>query len=492
MAFRSEDWQVPMLETGRLLIGGAWVAPDSDERRDIVDSSTEESIASVALAGTADIDRAVAAARRAFDGGEWRSLSAEHRADVLDRLGAELGSRCEAIASTVSRENGCSITTSPMMQAVAAAGTVTASAELARSLQFEETRTGLMGNPVLVTREPVGVAAAIVPWNVPMTIAMMKMAPALAAGCTVVVKPDPKTALDATYLAESVIAAGFPEGVISVVPADRDAAEYLVGHRDVDKVSFTGSTRAGRRVASICGSNIRRCTLELGGKSAAIIAEDVDFGAVLPELLPAMMMINGQACIAQTRLLVPRSLKAAAVNALVAAFESLTVGNALDPDTDIGPLVSEAQRARVLDYIRIGVKEGATIATGGEGIGVDGRGYFVQPTLLTDVDPKSTVAQEEIFGPVICLIEYDGIDEAIDIANDSSYGLSGSVWTQDAEFGLAVARRVRTGTINVNYSMPESVAPFGGVKSSGIGRESGKEALDAYLEYKSIGVREYA
>ncbi|MET0317700.1 MAG: aldehyde dehydrogenase [Rhodococcus fascians] len=481
-----------MPEINRLLIGGVWVAPESEERSDIVDSSTEEPIASVSLAGKADMDRAVTAARNAFDRGEWRSFSAEQRAVLLDRLGSELGSRCEAIASTVSRENGCSITTSPTIQAMAAAGTVASAARLARGLTFEETRTGMMENPVLVVREPVGVAAAIVPWNVPLTIAMMKMAPALAAGCTVVVKPDPKTALDATYLAESVVASGFPEGVVSVVPADRDAAEYLVSHRDVDKVSFTGSTRAGRRVASICGSDIRRCTLELGGKSAAIIAEDADIDAVLPQLLPAMTMINGQACIAQTRVLVPRTRRAAVTDAIVAAFEALTVGNALDPDTDIGPLVSQEQRARVLDYIRIGVEEGATVATGGEAADVDGRGYFVQPTLLTDVDRKSTVAQKEIFGPVICLISYDGIDDAIDIANDSDYGLSGSVWTRDAEFGLAVARRVRTGTINVNYSVPESVAPFGGVKASGIGRESGSEALDAYLEYKSIGVREHA
>jgi aldehyde dehydrogenase (NAD+) len=481
-----------MPETKRLLIGGAWVTPHSAERRDIVDSSTEESVASVPLAGITDIDRAVSAARRAFDHGEWRSFCPGQRADALDRLSVELESRCDAIASTVSQENGCSIATSPTIQAMSAAATVAASARLARTMQFEETRTGMMGNPVLVAREPVGVAAAIVPWNVPLTIAMMKMAPALAAGCTVVVKPDPKTALDATYLAEAVVAAGFPDGVISVVPADREAAEHLVSHRDVDKVSFTGSTQAGRHVASICGSDIRRCTLELGGKSAAIIAEDADFSAVLPQLLPAMLMINGQACIAQTRLLIPRSRKAAVTDAIVAAFESLTVGNALDPNTDIGPLVSEEQRSRVLDYVRIGVKEGATIATGGHATDVDGKGYFVQPTLLTDVDPKSTVAQEEIFGPVICVIGYDGIDQAVDIANDSAYGLSGSVWTQDAEFGLAVARRVRTGTINVNYSMPESVAPFGGVKASGIGRESGSEALEAYLEYKSIGVREHA
>jgi len=481
-----------MLDDAALLIGGRWVVPpDGGQVRSIVDCSTEVVLRTVPLAGEAEIDRAVDSARDAFEHGEWSSFSVNRRADLLEGLAAELEARCEQIARTISQENGCTIATSPQFQVIAAAETASRAARVARDFQFEDSRQGALGNPVVVTREPVGVVAAIVPWNVPLTIAMMKLAPALAAGCTVVVKPDPKTALDARYLAEALSACGFPDGVVSVVPADREVAEYLVSHDGVDKVSFTGSTAAGRRVASICGQDIRRCTLELGGKSAAIIVDDVELDQVLPSLIPAMLMINGQACVAQSRLLVPRSRKAEIATAVGDAFASLVVGNALDPETEVGPLVSQEHRARVLDYIRIGVKEGATIAVGGEATDVDGKGFFVEPTLMTEVDPRSTVAQEEIFGPVVCLIEYDGIDDAVAIANDSPFGLSGSVWTRDVEFGTAVARRVRTGTINVNYSIPETDAPFGGFKASGIGRENGKEALDAYLEYKAIGLREH-
>jgi betaine-aldehyde dehydrogenase len=481
-----------MSDRRRLFIGGTWTAPQSAERVDIVDCSTEKIVDTLPLAGPADVDCAVAAARRAFDDGEWKTIGAPDRADLIDRLCLRLADHTEAIAEAVSRENGCTIATSPLIQALAPVAVAGYYAQVARDFRFEDTRTGLQGNPVTVARDPVGVVAAIVPWNVPLTIALLKLAPALAAGCTVIVKPDPKTAMDATYLADAVRASGFPAGVVSVIPADRDAAEFLVGHPDVDKVSFTGSTMAGRRVASLCGHDIRRCSLELGGKSAAIIAEDADLDRVIPDLLPAMVMINGQACVAQTRLLVPRSRQAEITSAFVDAFSALSVGNALDPDVDIGPLVSETQRCRVLDYIRIGVKEGATVAVGGEAADVDGKGFFVQPTMLANVDRRATVAQEEIFGPVVSVITYDGIDDAVAIANDSSYGLSGSVWTADTGVGLDVARRIRTGTINVNYSSVELTAPFGGYKSSGIGRENGPEALDAYLEYKSIGVREYA
>ncbi len=273
------------------------------------------------------------------------------------------------------------------------------------------------------------------------------------------------------------------------MPADRTTSEYLVCHPDVDKVSLTGSTAAGRRVASLCGERLRPCTLELGGKSAAIVAEDADVGHVVQSLLPGMIMINGQACVAQTRLLLPSSRYKEFVDAFTAAFAALTVGPALDPGTQVGPLISERQRSRVMDYIAVGVKEGATVAVGGLATDVDGKGFFVQPTLLTDVASESTVAQEEIFGPVISVIAYENIDDAIAIANDSIYGLSGSVWTADDDLGLSVARRVRTGTMNINYFNVEIAGPFGGYKCSGIGRENGPEALNAYLEYKSIGIQ---
>ncbi len=475
--------------TNRFLIGGQWVAASNTDVFDVVDSSTEEVIETVGLAGTADIDAAVNAARRAFDQSDWRSTTPGERADMLQRLSEGLVARSSDIATMVSRENGNPISTSTMIQAAAPAGAAGYFAQITREFPFDEQRTAFMGNPLLVTREPVGVAAAIVPWNVPLSIAMLKVGPALAAGCTVVLKTDPHTALDAKFLGEAILAAGIPDGVVNIVPADRTTSEYLVCHPDVDKVSLTGSTAAGRRVASLCGERLRPCTLELGGKSAAIVAEDADVGHVVQSLLPGMIMINGQACVAQTRLLLPRSRYKEFVDAFTAAFAALTVGPALDPGTQVGPLISERQRSRVMDYIAVGVKEGATVAVGGLATDVDGKGFFVQPTLLTDVAAESTVAQEEIFGPVISVIAYENIDDAIAIANDSIYGLSGSVWTADDDLGLSVARRVRTGTININYFNVEIAGPFGGYKCSGIGRENGPEALNAYLEYKSIGIQ---
>lgn len=478
-----------MSESGQLLIGGTWVRPETDQRVTILDPSTEEAVGSSPLAAKADVDRAVEAARRAADHGEWVHCDADRRADLLDRLASEITSRTDRFAQIISQENGCTIATSAQYQVLGAAAAATYMADMARSFSFGRTQAGWMGNPVLVERRPVGVVAAIVPWNVPLTIAMIKLAPALASGCTVVVKPDTKTALDAEVLAEAVVACGFPEGVISILPADRDVSEYLVSHQLVDKVSFTGSTRAGRRVGEICGDAVRRCTLELGGKSAAIVLEDADIDHVLPNLLPAMIMINGQACLAQTRLVVPRQRSSEIVDAFAQAFSQLTVRNALDPEAEVGPLISEEQRGRVMDYIAIGVKEGASVAVGGEATQIQGKGYFVQPTILTGVDRYATVAQEEIFGPVISVIEYDGIDDAVAIANESDYGLSGSVWSRDVDMATSIARRIRTGTINVNYSVPEPFAPLGGFKRSGIGRECGPEAFDAYLEYQTIGVR---
>lgn len=475
--------------TNRFLIGGQWVAASNTDVFDVVDSSTEEVIETVGLAGTADIDAAVNAARRAFDQSDWRSTTPGERADMLQRLSEGILARSSDIATMVSRENGNPISTSTMIQAAAPAGAAGYFAQITREFPFDEQRTAYMGNPLLVTREPVGVAAAIVPWNVPLSIAMLKVGPALAAGCTVVLKTDPHTALDAKFLGEAILAAGIPDGVVNIVPADRTTSEYLVCHPDVDKVSLTGSTAAGRRVASLCGERLRPCTLELGGKSAAIVAEDADVGHVVQSLLPGMIMINGQACVAQTRLLLPGSRYKEFVDAFTAAFAALTVGPALDPGTQVGPLISERQRSRVMDYIAVGVKEGATVAVGGLATDVDGKGFFVQPTLLTDVAAESTVAQEEIFGPVVSVIAYENIDDAIAIANDSIYGLSGSVWTADDDLGLSVARRVRTGTININYFNVEIAGPFGGYKCSGIGRENGPEALNAYLEYKSIGIQ---
>jgi aldehyde dehydrogenase (NAD+) len=362
-------------------------------------------------------------------------------------------------------------------------------ADLATTYPFDEVRSGMLNPQVLVTKEPVGVVGAIAPWNVPLFIAAAKLAPSLAAGCTVVYKPAPETPFDAFRLAEIFTEAGLPKGVLSVIPAGREVSEHLVTHEGVDKVSFTGSGVGGKRIGGLCGERLKRCTLELGGKSAAIILDDADLSTVIPTLLPNAIMNNGQACIAQTRILAPRARYDEVAEALAEQMGALPVGDPLDPATEIGPLVAARQRERVEGYIRSGREEGATITLGGgRPTGLDA-GYYVEPTLFTGVDNKMKIAQEEIFGPVLVVIPYDSDDDAVTIANDSNYGLCGSVWTNDNDRGLDVARRVRTGTYMLNTGVPIDFAtPFGGFKESGVGREFGPEGLENFLEKKSIGL----
>jgi betaine-aldehyde dehydrogenase len=337
----------------------------------------------------------------------------------------------------------------------------------------------------LVRHEPVGVVAAIVPWNVPLFTAALKLGPALAAGCTVVLKPAPETPLDAYLLAEVIEASGLPEGVVNIVAAGREAGEHLVCHPGVDKVGFTGSTAAGRRIASLCGERLKRFTLELGGKSAAVILDDADIAATMAGLVPAAFMNNGQACVAQTRILAPAERYDEVAEALVEAVRAMTVGDPLDPTTVIGPLVAARQRDRVEGYIAAGIEEGAKPAIGGNGRPAR-PGWFVEPTVFIGANNQMRIAREEIFGPVVAVIPYEDTEDAIRIADDSDYGLSGSVWTADVSRGLEVARRVRTGTFGVNGSGMDFGAPFGGFKSSGIGRELGPEGLTHYLEDKTI------
>jgi betaine-aldehyde dehydrogenase len=414
-------------------------------------------------------------------------MTPAERADRMQALLGILQGRAEDIAVTITEEMGSPISFSRLGQVMAANMVLDYFTNLARSYPFEEVRPGMLG-PALVRREPVGVVAAIVPWNVPLFVSMLKLAPALAAGATVVLKPAPETPLDAMILADAVREAGIPAGVVNVVPAGREVGEHLVKHPDLDKISFTGSTAAGRRIAALGGERLKRVTLELGGKSAAIILDDADLGSTIPGLVPAIVMNNGQACVAQTRVLASRRRQDEVVAALAEAMSAVKVGDPMQDDTLCGPLVSGRQRDRVEGYLRAGREEGARVACGGGRPAWAKTGFYVEPTVFTGVDNSMRIAREEIFGPVVAVIAYEDEEEALRIANDSDYGLSGTVWTADVEHGIDVARRVRTGTYTVNGFAMEFSAPFGGFKSSGIGRELGPEGLAAYLEVKTINL----
>jgi betaine-aldehyde dehydrogenase len=471
----------------KLFIGGEWVDPATSATIDVVSPHTEKVIARVPEAREADVDRAVAAARVAFDQGPWPRMAPSERADVMERLSGHLQGGADEMAATITAEMGCPISFSRVGQTMAATMVLDYFTKLAREYAFEDVRPGLLG-PTVVRREPVGVAGAIIPWNVPLFVTMLKLAPALAAGATVVVKPAPETPVDAMLLAEAIEAAGVPKGVVSIVPGGRDVGEHLVKHPGVDKIGFTGSTAAGRRVAALCGERLKRVTLELGGKSAAIVLDDADLDTTIAGLLPAAMMNNGQACAAQTRILASRRRYDEVVDALVTAVRGMPVGDPMDPATFIGPLVARRQRERVEGYIRSGRDEGARIATGGGRPAGLATGWYVEPTVFADVDNRMRIAQEEIFGPVVVVIPYASPEDAVRISNDSEYGLSGSVWTADVERGVEIAKQVRTGTYTVNGFTIEFGGPFGGYKCSGVGRELGPEGLEAYLELKAINL----
>ena len=470
----------------KLFIGGGWVTPASDRRIEVVNATTEEPLGSVPEASEQDADRAVEAARRAFDDSAWSAATPAERAEVLGRFADALEKRGDLVTRAVSEQNGMPLSLSEQFEGGYAVALLRYYAALATSTEFEERRPSPLGFDTLIRRSPIGVVAAIVPWNYPVVLAITKIAPALAAGCTVVLKPSPGTVLDAFLLAEAAEEAGVPAGVLNWVPGGRELGAYLVSHPGIDKVAFTGSTAAGRIIAERCGRLMRPVTLELGGKSAALILDDADLDKVTDGLYFASLANNGQTCMACTRILAPSSRYDEVVDALTGWMGSLRVGDPLDAGTQVGPLASAEHRDRVEGYIAKGRAEGARVALGGGRPSGFDRGWFVEPTVFADVDNHSSIAQEEIFGPVLSVIRYDGDDDAVKIANDSDYGLGGTVWSADPERATEVARRVQTGTVGVNGYVIDLNAPFGGVKASGIGREFGPEALAGYLQLKSI------
>jgi acyl-CoA reductase-like NAD-dependent aldehyde dehydrogenase len=475
------------LEYQQLYIGGRWTDPAGDNRIEVHSAFTEDYVGSVPEGSPADIDAAVDAARRAFDDpAGWATWDPARRGEALERFAAALERRGAETARRVSVQNGMPITVAESFEAMFPALLLRYYAGLVAGSEQVETRPGMLGGTSRILREPVGVVAAVVPWNVPQAITFLKIAPALAAGCTVVVKPAPETVLDALLMSEAAVEAGLPDGVLSVVPGGRELGAHLVSHPLVDKVSFTGSTAAGRGIAETCGRLLRPVTLELGGKSAAIVLDDADLQATIESFFASTLLNNGQICWLGTRVLAPRNRYRDVVDTVTGLAASLKLGDPLDKDTMMGPLVSSRQRDRVEGYIAKGLGEGGKLTTGGGRPEQFRRGWFVQPTVFADVDPGHTIAREEIFGPVLSVIPYASEDEAIAIANSTDYGLGGSVWTADPERGESFARRVRTGTVGINAYVNDPTAPFGGIKASGMGRELGPEALHSYLTYKTI------
>jgi aldehyde dehydrogenase (NAD+) len=465
-----------MYERDHLFIGGTWVSPAGRDTLDVISPHTQEPIGRAPAGAPADIDRAVSAARAAFDDGPWPRLEPTARAAAVARVAELLARRSDELGALITAEMGAPI--SQPLQAAAVPAVWSYYAALGATYAWEEER----GEACAVRRAPVGVVAAIVPWNVPQALAALKLAPAMVAGCTVVLKPAPETPLDAYLLAEVIQEAGLPPGVVNIVAADAEAGEHLVRHPGADKVAFTGSQAAGRRIG---GEQLKRCTLELGGKSAAIVCDDADLDATIGFLRFASLAINGQACAAQTRILAPRRRHDEVVDALAATVRSLAVGDPADPATEIGPLVSQRQQERVTGCIRLGRQEGASLVTGGAEPPL-ATGWYVTPTVFAHVDNAMRIAREEIFGPVLTVIPYDGDDEAARIASDSEYDLAGTVWTADRERGLDIARQVRTGSYGVNTFAVDPSVPFGGLGRSGVGREGGPEGLAEYVEPRAI------
>jgi aldehyde dehydrogenase (NAD+) len=473
-------------EYDKLFVGGRWTAPSTSDVIKVHCPATGEYVGKVPQAATADVDAAVAAARKAFDSGPWPSTPAKERAAVIAAAVKLMEDRKELFTKLLADETGQPPTIIETMHWMGSMGAMNFFATGAvDQVKWKEIRNGSYGQTI-VHREPVGVVGAIVAWNVPLFLAVNKLGPALLAGCTVVLKPAAETPLTANALAEVFAEAGLPEGVLSVVPGGIETGQALTSSPDIDMFTFTGSSAVGKEVGKRAADLLKPCTLELGGKSAAIVLEDVDLDAAIPMMVFSGIMNAGQGCVNQTRILAPRSRYDEIVDAVSTFVQALPVGLPSDPAAQVGPLISEKQRTRVEGYIAKGIEEGARVVCGGgrpEGLE---DGYFVQPTVFADVDNKMTIAQEEIFGPVLSIIPYDTEDDAIKIANDSVYGLAGSVWTTNVPRGIEISEKIRTGTYGINWYAFDPGSPFGGYKNSGIGRENGPEGVEHFTQQKSV------
>jgi len=470
-----------MLVRDKIYINGAWVPSTGKGSLEVIDSATEEVFATIPEGTAEDVDKAVEAAAAAFPG--WATTSREERAKLLTRIGEALGARTDELAEVISHEVGMPMTLSGSIQVGLPAGAFADAAAAAESFQWEEE----VGNS-LVVREPVGVVGAITPWNYPLYQVVLKVAPSLAAGCTVVLKPSEVAPINAFILADVIDEVGLPPGVFNLVSGVGPVVgEAIAAHPKVDMISFTGSTRAGRRVMELAAEGVKRVSLELGGKSANILLDDADFATAVPAGLFGCYLNSGQTCSALTRMLVPRDRLAEVEEMAVAGTAGFAPGDPFETGKLIGPLVSGVQRDRVIGYIKKGIDEGAKLIVGGaeRPEGLD-KGFFVQPTVFSDVTADMTIAKEEIFGPVLVLMPYDTEEEAIEIANGTPYGLAGAVWSADSERAERVARQLRTGQVDINGGNFNPQAPFGGYKQSGFGRERGKYGLEEFVETKSM------